>query len=357
MDINKLAPPSLRYMQNAGLTKCIIPMPDIDETIKYWMSEGYYPGAAIMVARGNDVIYEKLYGNYTAETVVHIASAGKWLAAATIAALVDKKKLSWHDKVCLYIPELNDRKGRVTLRELLSHTAGYPDYHPKGRKKDQYQTLEESVNHIIPLSIESAPGTEFKYGGLAMQVAGRMAEVATGQSWEDLFISHIAKPLGMKDTHFVPVSDEPGFSPMLGGGARSTLDDYIRFLDMIIHDGIYRGKRILSSVAVAEMQADHVRQAKVPPDNFVAKISGNERSDIYGLGVWREKVDEAGNPIVVSSPGWAGSYPWIDKNNNVYGMMLAKVRTDISWKENFNPFYSGPILSSLVSQYVAGQKM
>ncbi|MVM36742.1 hypothetical protein GO730_02115 [Spirosoma sp. HMF3257] len=62
----------------------------------------------------------------------------------------------------------------------------------------------------------------------------------------------------MTATHFTPVDSAGGHSPMLGGGARSTLHDYIHFLDMIYHGGLYHGKRILSTAALTEMQADQV---------------------------------------------------------------------------------------------------
>src|SRR5207249_3377249 len=112
--------------------------------------------------------------------------------------------------------------------------AGYPNYQPKGNPTDNYQTLKESVEHIIPLPPASDPGARFDYGGLAMQVAGRMAELATGKDWETLFQEETAQPLGMQHTHFTPVDTEQGgHAPMLGGGARASLHDYANFLSMI----------------------------------------------------------------------------------------------------------------------------
>ncbi len=66
----------------------------ITNKIQGWVDSGYYPGASIIIAKDNKVIYEKYFGNYTPQTVAHIASAGKWLAAATIAGIVDEGKLS-----------------------------------------------------------------------------------------------------------------------------------------------------------------------------------------------------------------------------------------------------------------------
>ncbi len=316
----------------------------IDSKIKGWVDSGYYSGASILVARENKVIYNKYFGNYRPQTVAYIASAGKWLAAATIAAVVDEGKLSWDDKVKQWLPEFTDVKGEATLRQLLSHTAGYPDYQPKGARTDNYQTLKESVAEIVKLAADTLPGTRFKYGGLAMQVAGRMAELATGKNWEVLFQDKIARPLGMFSTHFTPVDETPGHSPMLGGGARTSLSDYASFLKMIMNEGLFNGKRILSVKALKEMQSDQVGSARVGPGEYVENTRATNRKDIYGLGQWREELNDKGEPSLIGSPGWAGAYPWIDKKNKVYGFFLARVA---SMKDGFNSFYASPVLPLL----------
>lgn len=338
----------LVWFEVAGQQKTKTPTYDfsyLDGKINGWIDSGYYKGGSIVIVKDNQVIHQKYYGTYRPETVAYIASAGKWLAAATIVAVVDEGKLSLDDRVKKWLPEFKGSKGEATLRQLLSHTAGYPDYQPKGQPEDHYQTLEESVKHIVDLPADTLPGTKFKYGGLAMQVAGRMVELATGKSWEEIFREKIAGPLLMKDTHFTPVDSTPGHSPMLGGGARTTLLDYANFLDMVSNDGVFRGKRILSLRAIKEMQADQVGKANVLPGEFVEKARGSKRKDIYGLGEWREEVNHKGEPVLISSPSWAGAYPWIDKKNHVYGFFLARVA---DMKNGFRPFYASPVLPYLV---------
>jgi CubicO group peptidase (beta-lactamase class C family)/pimeloyl-ACP methyl ester carboxylesterase len=316
----------------------------LDRKINGWVDSGYYTGASILIAKNNQVIHEKYFGSYTPGSVAYIASAGKWLAAATIAAVVDEGKLSWDDKVNKWLPEFKDIKGQATLRQLLSHTAGYPDYQPAGSHPDNYQTLKESVAHIVGLPADTLPGVEFKYGGLAMQVAGRMAELATGKDWETIFQEKIATPLHMTLTHFTPVSDVGGQSPMLGGGARAGLHDYGNFLNMIINDGVFEGKRILSVNAIKQMQADQVGKAKLT-DPYIENIRASNRTDIYGLGEWREELNANGEATLISSPSWAGAYPWIDKKNKVYGFLLARIA---EMKNGFNSFYGSPVLPLLV---------
>jgi CubicO group peptidase (beta-lactamase class C family) len=321
----------------------------LDAKINGWIDSGYYKGAGFMLVKDNQVIHKKYYGNYRPETVVFIASAGKWLAAATIAALVDEGKLHWNDKVNKWLPEFTDEKGQATLTQLLSHTAGYPDYQPDGQPIDIYQTLRESVAHIVQLPADTLPGTKFRYGGLSMQVAGRMAELATGKDWEMLFREKIAIPLNMKSTHFTPVDSAGGHAPMLGGGARTTLNDYMQFLSMIYNRGVYKGKRILTKEAVRTMQANQVLTADATGERFVMNIRNRRSNDIYGLGEWREEVNAQGEPTLISSPSWAGAYPWIDFKNHLYGFFITHITGS---KNGFSSFYASPVLPLLVRDAV-----
>lgn len=106
---------------------------DIDGEIQSWVDNGYYDGAAVEIVHKDSSVFKSYYGGFTDTTALHVASAGKWVAAATIAALVDKGVISWDDKVKKYLPEFTDVKGDATLRQLFSHTAGYPDYQPVGK--------------------------------------------------------------------------------------------------------------------------------------------------------------------------------------------------------------------------------
>ena len=337
----------------------------VNREIQSWIDSGYYHGAGLIIAKDNQVILDTCYGNYTADSVVYIASAGKWLAAATIAAVVDEGRLSWNDPVNKWLPEFTDVKGTATLRQLLSHTSGYPDYQPEGARRDDYQTLKESVAQIVGLPAKAVPGTEFYYGGLAMQVAGRMAELATGKDWETLFQEKIAQPLGMKNTHFTPVHQGGGHSPMLGGGARSTLHDYANFLNMIFNNGKFFGKyssddskssdeyshngmQVLSESAIKEMRADQIGEAMVAEHEFVERVRAEIHNGIYGLGEWREELDSAGNAVLISSPGWAGAYPWIDKTTNSYGFFITHVNVEKANQDGFSSFYSSPVLPIMV---------
>lgn len=333
------------YSQKKKQAKPIYDFSSVQNKIQGWIDSGYYKGASVIIVKDNQTIYQNYFGNYKPETIAYIASAGKWLAAATIAAVVDEGKLSWNDKVKKWLPQFTDAKGEATLVQLLSHTAGYSDYQPNNQPIDIYQTLKESVDHIINLPADTMPGIKFRYGGLAMNVAGRMAELAEGKDWETLFQQKIAGPLNMRLTHFTPVDSAGGHAPMLGGGARASLQDYTNFLNMISNDGMFNGKRILSADAIKMLQADQVKNAKVNAGEFVENTRATKRTDIYGLGEWREEVNVNGDAVLISSPSWAGAYPWIDKTNAVYGFLLTHID---NFKNGFSSFYASPVLPLLV---------
>lgn len=324
----------------------------IDDLIEQWIQKGYYPGASIIIVKNDSVVLNKNYGTYTSETEVYIASAGKWLASAAIATVVDKTGLKWNDPIEKWLPEFKGKTmGKIELRQLLSHTSGIPKKLFQN-KKDTFNILQKSVSEILTLDTVFKPGSRFQYGGEAMQVAGCMAEVATGMDFETLFQVMIAKPIGMKNTHFTPVSTLQGHSPMLAGGARTVINDYIKFLKMIYHDGIFDGKQVLSKESIKQMQADQVRNAVVSKGEFVEKAFGLFHKDIYGLGVWREKVDNEGNAYQISSPGWAGAYPWINKKDGVYGFFLSHVEGTAAKTDGFSPFINTPVISKLTSAIV-----
>lgn len=87
-----------------------------------------------------------------------------------------------------------------------------------------------------------------------------------------------------------------------------------------------------------------VKNARVNAGEFVEVARESARKDIYGLGEWREEVNGRGEATLISSPSWAGAYPWIDKKNNLYGFFLTRVT---NMKEGFSPFYASPVLPLL----------
>ena len=135
----------------------------LESLITSWVDKGYYPGAAICVVKDNQVIFQNIYGEYTADTKVYVASAGKWVAAAVIGAVVDRTDLDWDDRVDKWIPEFIDNdKGSIPLRYLLSHTSGVMPY-LTNPKVDNYNSLYSAMFDILPLDSVFSHCTRIDY--------------------------------------------------------------------------------------------------------------------------------------------------------------------------------------------------
>jgi CubicO group peptidase (beta-lactamase class C family) len=265
-----------------------------------------YTDGYVLVIKDGQVVCNHRFGSSHSGTHVPIASASKWLTAITVLTLVDEGKLSLDEPISAKLPEFQGARGQVTLRQLLSHTSGIPNTQwclgdPRGSLKEC--TLDISFSPLM-----GAPGSEFRYGSASYQVAGRLAEIAAGESWNELFKHRISGPLG------IPYTGWFGGNPLLAGAGWSTGEEYARVLQMVANGGTYKGKRILSDSAIARMAHNSAAGAAV--------IS-TPRNDVhgYGLGVWRDAVDAGGAATQISSPGSSGFYPWLDMKRNIVGIV------------------------------------
>lgn len=281
-------------------------------------------GASLRVNKAGNVVYRRAFGNYTLGTRVRIASASKWLSALTIARVVEKGQLRWSDTVGQYFPNVEPAKRAITLEQLFSHTSGLPGGDDFCMSNPLY-TLETCANRILTSTMIGTPGKVFSYGGNSMQVAGRMAELATGKAWDDIFIAEMTTPLNLGATDFATSSTEPGYvrtdNPRIAGGVRSTLEDYGKVVDMVLAYGCLDlridgsclpGRRFLSRATIDFMARDRtvgtVDISRPPTSTGFG----------YGLGQW---IDPS-SPLIVSSPGAFGFTPWVDRNTQVAGVFL-----------------------------------
>ena len=280
-------------------------------------------GAALLLLDSERVLYRKAFGNLTIDQVLPIASATKWLSGALILSLVDEGNLSLDDSVAQYLPDFTEQKTQITIRQLFAHTSGLP---PEASCRNNRATsLEDCAKAIARVPLQAEPGATFHYGGVSMHVGGRVAEVATGKAWNDIFIERIAGPLGMQQTDYHAYGATQ--NPRPAGDARSSLDEYGRFLQMLLNRGVFEGRRVLSPEAVAEMLRDQTDGAALTYTIFHDK--GHLDPDLpkarYGLGVWLEKHDsDTGEVLEASSPGALGAYPWLDLGNNIGGIILTR---------------------------------
>jgi CubicO group peptidase (beta-lactamase class C family) len=154
---------------------------------------GKWPGAAVVVLRDGVVVHSKAYGLANVEqglantprTKFRLASVSKSFTALLVLQLVEQGRVSLDDPLQKYLPGIAG--GDVmTIRHLLSHTAGMPDF----------MSFEEAAK----LPRESAPGERLNYSNLGFQALGRVVEKVTGKSYEARLRETILDPLGMKDS-------------------------------------------------------------------------------------------------------------------------------------------------------------
>lgn len=281
----------------------------VDARARAWLASSELPGAALLVVRDGNVLHEAYYGEYDAETVVPIASASKWLAGALVLALVDRKTLALDEPVSKYVTEFTGDKATITVRQLFDHTSGLPS--ESGERGGPLSTLERAARDLARVKLVSPPGRVFRYGGDAMQVGGRVVEIAGGASWNELFQKHVAQPLGLEHTQW----GRFGLSrnPQIAGGASATLVDYGRFVRMLLAGGELDGKRVLSESAVRELVTDRTGDAEIASVELTRRVGSRG----YGVGCWVERKDARGVTTAASSPGAFGFWPYVDFEQRV----------------------------------------
>jgi CubicO group peptidase (beta-lactamase class C family) len=282
----------------------------------------YNGSVVILVSQNGKSIYSKSWGTFNPNTQQAIASATKWLSAAVIMSLVDDGKLSLNDTIGKFLPIFTqNKKGKITIRQCFSFTSGFPPESTEGFEDNRSLSLEESVNQIARnTKLISTTGSSFYYGGLSMHIVGRIAEVVSGKSWQQLFDEKIGTPCQMKVT-YSPLNLK---NPKIAGGAVTSANDYLNFLTMLMNKGTFGSKRVLSTNAVSEILKDQTAGAKIVYSPYPANIYSPTptRNIRYGVGNWLDVVDNNGNIIENSSPGLYGTHPWIDQSHNTVGIIF-----------------------------------
>jgi CubicO group peptidase (beta-lactamase class C family) len=166
------------------------------------------PSASVAVVQGGKLVYTHAYGKAalnperaaTAEMRYSIGSISKQFTAAALLMLQEEGKISLDDPVGKYVPGLT-RGDEVTIRQILSHTAGYQDYWPE----DYVMTTmlpPATAQHIVEVwgrkPLDFVPGTQWQYSNTGYVIAGMIVEKVTGHPLMDLLTERIFRPLGMK---------------------------------------------------------------------------------------------------------------------------------------------------------------
>lgn len=262
-----------------------------DKAIEEAIEQEDIPGAVLAVVHQGKLAYLKAYGckqTYpTAEpmdvhTVFDMASVSKSMSTAICAMiLVERGQLRLSDPVTLYIPEFS---GEIHVSDLLTHTSGLPPYAPVGELAEKYGSPNPKglIDYIAACKTDFKPGSAFQYSCLNYITLQHIIETISGQSLRDFAKANLFVPLGMQHTDYCPsgellsrcaptekqkdgsvlkgVVHDPLARIMNGGvsgnaGVFSDANDVAILAAMLLNNGEYNGRRILSALGVKAMRS------------------------------------------------------------------------------------------------------
>lgn len=269
---------------------------------------------AKMIARKTGKDSKQLLQEYDEDTRIPLASCSKWLSAALVMTFVDEGKLKLTDTIGRFLPVMSENgKGAITIAHCLSHTTGIRGGSVKESKEwmNKIGSMDDAVAGIAKQPVESAPGASFHYSSVGLQLAAAVIEKISGKNFETLFAERIAKPCVMTKTDFGHKN-----VPLPAGGAQGSAKDYMNFLQMMLHKGMFNGKKVLSEQSIHLMQQNHAADVKV------IQSPAGDTGWGYGFGEWTMETAATGKPSdAVSSPGMFGSFPWVE-NKKGYAALL-----------------------------------
>ena len=178
--------------------------------LEHWQKEGEMIGGELLILKGGKNIFHASVGwrdkekelPFEKNTISRIRSMTKPLLGTAVLMLVEQGKISLDDKVGKYLDEYkNGKAGEITIRELLTHTAGFehPGY-PGGFAS--YNNLEEVVKAIAETGPAYEPGSRFHYSDAGSSILAAVVEKVSGQSSGEYLKEKIIEPLKMNDTHY-----------------------------------------------------------------------------------------------------------------------------------------------------------
>jgi len=361
----------------------------VDQALRQAVNSRTVPGIVAIGATDKGVVYEGAFGpSITADSVFWIASMTKAVTATACMQLVEQGKLQLDQPMGKLLPQLESpkvlegfdangapklrpAKRAITLRHLLTHTAGFTysiwsDPIAKYEKVTGIPGIGECKNASFTVPLVFDPGDRWEYG-INIDWVGKAVEAVSDQSLEVYFRENLFTPLGMTDTGFLisaaqkarvaqmynreqdgslkPMAFEMPQRPefFMGGGALfSTPRNYMQFLQMLLHDGTFNGARVLKPETVALMRQNHIGDLNVVTLKTINPGLSNDANLFPGMAQkWGLSFDINTEPgpagRSAGSLAWAGlfnTYFWVDPNKRVTGTIMTQLL----------PFADGPVL-------------
>jgi len=261
---------------------------DLDRAALDAVAAGDTPGAVILVGQGDRILYRKAVGSravapatepMTTDTIFDIASLTKVVATTpAILALVDDGKLDLDAPLGRYLKEFQPPAlGWLTVRRVLTHTAGFPDIPPK---EAMGKGFPEAMRFLAAGVAEPSATAPFHYSDTGFIVLGELVRRVSGEPLDRFTHKRLYQPLGMRETTFNPpaswrariaptevvqghmlrgVVHDPRARELRGvaghAGLFSTADDLGRYCRMLLGGGVVGGRRYLSAASVSAMFA------------------------------------------------------------------------------------------------------
>jgi CubicO group peptidase (beta-lactamase class C family) len=260
----------------------------LDRTIQKALKDYDVPGLSIGIVRYGKLVFSKGYGvknletkeKVDKETLFPVASISKAFTAASIAKLVEEKKLTWDDKVIDHLPWFRLHDSYVTehlrVRDLLSHRIGYNTFDGDLLWYGTSYSVKEVVKRFRNLPAKHEFRTKFGYSNIMFMTAALLIEEVSGLNWFDFVKKNIYKPLKMNAsvTSFREYTKDMNFAYPHEFGKVLGLDDYDNFvgavgvhtnvvdmanwMNMWIEGGKFEGKDFLSSKNVMTILTPHM---------------------------------------------------------------------------------------------------
>ena len=203
----------------------------IDRAFRDAISEGIFPSAEFLVARGDEILFCERYGAAREHTCFDIASLTKPVSTATLAMmLVSGHLLSLDDTVYQWLAGARQPEHKeMTVRMLLNHTSGLSGWEPFYRELPMSMVGTDEGKALILDScyheeLRAEPGAKTIYSDLGYIMLGEIIEQAAGAPLDKLFAKRIAKPLGIADTFFVRTTGKPAIT---GRRSSATADQHV----------------------------------------------------------------------------------------------------------------------------------
>ena len=357
----------------------------IDSTLKGLVEANSIAGVSALIFEKNKEVYFNAFGYADHEadakmdrnTVVRIYSMTKPITGTALMQLYEEGAFALDDPLSKYAPEFADMKviagvddagnirteplnRPITIRDITRHTAGFArEEHPvlgemvrKANVMNLENTLTDMAKKLGSLPLATQPGEAWSYG-VSVDVQAFLVERISGKPFDVYVKEHILDPLRMKNTAYVPedfkklaamynmnengnlhrVPDEQANAfngqewPLKPGGwgLTSTLDDYMKFAQMLVNGGIWNNKRILKEETVKLMAtnqlADSVTERMWLPSkgrvgfgiNFAVRVeppkSKNENNGSVGEFFW---------------DGAASTLFWVDPKNELTAVLFVQ---------------------------------